>query len=151
MSADDPTANCRMQVRKILTTAYTGSKDSANVWFHRWRIFYIACRRVRVCRRACVESVGALGAGKAAVHCGGRSIRMIPLVGTPCPSRPAPVAASAPAQYQYSTYSSPLLAFPIGAASCSTTRAARNGAWATSCSSSAAEERYEQEQEERGR
>ncbi|KAG2428146.1 hypothetical protein HXX76_011826 [Chlamydomonas incerta] len=33
----------RREVLNILTTAYMGSTESANVWFHRWRIFYIAC------------------------------------------------------------------------------------------------------------
>ncbi|GLC36220.1 hypothetical protein PLESTB_001367300 [Pleodorina starrii] len=33
----------RRAVLTILDGAYKGSKDSASVWYHRWRIFYLAC------------------------------------------------------------------------------------------------------------
>ncbi|GIL50137.1 hypothetical protein Vafri_6265 [Volvox africanus] len=33
----------RNQILGILDGAYQGSKDPAYVWYHRWRIFYIAC------------------------------------------------------------------------------------------------------------
>ncbi|GFR50780.1 hypothetical protein Agub_g13045 [Astrephomene gubernaculifera] len=33
----------RREVLSILAGAYRGSADSASVWFHRWRIFYLAC------------------------------------------------------------------------------------------------------------
>ncbi|KAG2494249.1 hypothetical protein HYH03_007604 [Edaphochlamys debaryana] len=33
----------RREVLSILEGAYRGSRDSASVWFHRWRIFYLAC------------------------------------------------------------------------------------------------------------
>ncbi|KXZ45644.1 hypothetical protein GPECTOR_52g44 [Gonium pectorale] len=33
----------RKEVLSILEGAYKGSKEPASVWFHRWRIFYMAC------------------------------------------------------------------------------------------------------------